>query len=294
MVILMVIKIKKVTVIIFLCCLCCIFLVSMFSKNEATAIVSIKKDLRLPIVMYHQISSNKNNLGKYVLSVEQFENDLKYIKEKGYTCITVEELIDYVEGKTTLGEKVIMLTFDDGYESAYTKVYPLLKKYNMKAVISVVGYLADLYTEINDHNDYYSYLNWEEIEFLSETPEIEIQNHSYDMHYCEKGKRKGMGKLKGESYEAYSAALNEDVGKMQMLIMKKGGCIATAMAYPFGEYNKDTLEICKKLGFKSTFTCEERVNTITRFNTGSLYNLGRYNRPSGISSEKFFIDLLDS
>ena len=75
---------------------------------------------------------------------------------------------------------------------------------------------------------------------------------------------------------------------MQLLLMKKAGCTATAMAYPFGSYSKGTVDICKRLGFKCSFTCEEKINTITKYNADSLFNLGRYNRPSGKTSSGFF------
>lgn len=273
-----------------------VFILAFFgitAENTASASADIEsaarqQSVRVPIIMYHQISTHSNNLGRYVLSLSQLENDLKYIKENGFTTVNVGDLIDYVSGESKLPEKSIMLTFDDGYETGYTMLYPLLKKYEMCAVVSVIGSLTDLYTQIDDHNDRYSYLTWDEVKTLAGTPEIEIQNHSYDMHYTESGKRKGISKMKGESSEDYYNALYADVGKMQLLLMKKAGCTATAMAYPFGSYTKETTEVCKRLGFKCSFTCEEKINKIVRFNADSLFDLGRYNRPSGKTSSGFF------
>lgn len=246
-----------------------------------------QKSVDLPIIMYHQITVG-DNVGRYVLSLEQLESDLEYIQRKGYETVNVADIIAFVEGERNLPEKPIMLTFDDGYETGYTMLYPLLKKYNMCAVVSVIGSLTDMYTEIDDHNDFYSYLTWDEVKFLSSTKEIEIQNHSYDMHYSQSGKRKGIAKLKNESYDEYYDALYNDVGKMQLLLMKKASCKATAMAYPFGSYTEETTKICKRLGFKCTFTCEEKINTIVEYNSETLFDLGRYNRPSGKASEEFF------
>lgn len=286
----MVIKIKKsvlllAAVFILLCALCVGDMNAVFTAAQPA---SLAQSVRIPIIMYHQLSTRSNNLGRYILSLSQLESDLKYIRENGYTTVNVADLIEYVSGSGKLPEKPIMLTFDDGYETGYTMLYPLLKKYGMCAVVSVIGSLTDLYTQIDDHNDYYSYLTWDEIRTLSQTPEIEIQNHSYDMHYAESGKRKGIARLSGESDEAYYNALYNDIGKMQLLLMKKAGCTATAMAYPFGSYSKGTVDICKRLGFKCSFTCEEKINTITKYNADSLFNLGRYNRPSGKTSSGFF------
>lgn len=238
--------------------------------------------------MYHQISRDEKNVGKYVISEKELEKDLIYLKENGYRTINVSELIDYTEGRITLGEKCIMLTFDDGYETAFTVLYPLLKKYDMKAVISVIGYLTEMYTENEDHNDLYSYLDEEEIRILSESDEIEIQNHSFDMHHTEKGRRKGINKLYGESFEEYKKALTEDIGKEQKELLKITGKLPEAMFYPFGEFCEDTLKICKSLGFKATFTCEEKINAVTPCRTESLYNLGRFNRSGTVKSADFW------
>lgn len=254
---------------------------------SAQAQVSAQKSVELPVIMYHQLTTHEN-IGRYILSLEQLESDLKYIQKNGYETVTVADLISFVEGERELPEKAIMLTFDDGYETGYTMLYPLLKKYNMCAVVSVIGSLCDMYTQIDDHNDFYSYLTWDEVKYLAATDEIEIQNHSYDMHYTQSGKRNGIGKLKNESYDDYYNALYNDVGKMQLLLMKNASCKATAIAYPFGNYSKETTEICKKLGFKCSFTCEEKVNTVTSYSRESLFNLGRFNRASGKTSEEFF------
>lgn len=260
---------------------------AVFASADITPAAG-QQSVSIPIIMYHQISTRSDNLGKYILSLDQLESDLKYIKNSGFTTVDVADLIDYVSGEGKLPDKPIMLTFDDGYETGYTVLYPLMKKYGMCAVVSVIGSLADLYSQLDDHNDRYSYMTWDEIKELSKTSEIEIQNHSYDMHYSESGKRKGIAKLKGESSDDYYNALYADVGKMQLLLMKKAEYKSTAIAYPFGSYTKETTEICKRLGFSCSFTCEERINKIIKFNSDSLFDLGRYNRPSGKTSSQFF------
>lgn len=266
-----------------------LFLFSLFCAHDNRAIsASGKQSVSLPIIMYHQISRKNSNSGQYIISLEQLVSDLEYIKNQGYTTVTVKDLTDYVNGKANLPPKPVMLTFDDGHETAYTVLYPLLKERGMCAVVSVIGYLADLYTEIDDHNDTYSYLTWDEIKELSDTPEIEIQNHSFNMHSVEKGGRRGIAPMKNETREDYFRAVNSDVGKMQIALMKKGEVKATAMVYPYGSHTELTLEVCKDLGFLCTLTCEERINTVTKYNTASLYNLGRYNRSGEISTEEFF------
>ena len=101
------------------------------------------EEIILPIIMYHSLLKDEKYQGKYVLSPDLFESDLKYLEQNGYTTIVIQDLIDYFDKGTPLPEKPIMLTFDDGYYNNYLYAYPLLKKYNSKAVISINGFYTE-------------------------------------------------------------------------------------------------------------------------------------------------------
>ena len=259
---------------------------SFFATNGT--IYSMQSDeIALPIVMYHQLTKSESRAGRYVLTLEQFEKDLVFLKEKGYKTVTVSQLLDYSQGKGKLPEKAIMITFDDGCETLYAYAKPLLEQYGFTAVGFVVGSLADYYTELDDHNLNYSNLNWAEIKELSMGNTVEIQSHSYDLHK-NTGYRSGAKKKKGETFEQYAEFLGADASKMKTEMLKHTGKAPVAIAYPFGSFSSESKEILKKYGIKMAFTCEERVNIVKKAEPERLFGLGRYNRPSGISSESFF------
>lgn len=265
-----------------------IFIVSFSFFAMNGSIYSMQSDeIALPIVMYHQLTKSESRAGRYVLTLEQFEKDLVFLKEKGYKTITVSQLLDYSQGKGKLPEKVIMITFDDGCETLYAYAKPLLEQYGFTAVGFVVGSLADYYTELDDHNLNYSNLNWAEIKELSMGNTVEIQSHSYDLHK-NTGYRSGAKKKKGETFEQYAEFLGADASKMKTEMLKHTGKAPVAIAYPFGSFSSESKEILKKYGIKMAFTCEERVNIVKKAEPERLFGLGRYNRPSGISSESFF------
>lgn len=64
--------------------------------------------------MYHSVLKDQKMDGKYVVSPTEFENDLIYLKEHGYTTIFLQELVDYVYSGAALPEKPVVITFDDG------------------------------------------------------------------------------------------------------------------------------------------------------------------------------------
>ena len=264
------------------------FIFAVNSELKATVVSAEAESTFLPVIMYHHVTEDSSKTGKYTVLKDELTEDLEYIKNNGYTTVTVGELINYVDGKNDLPDKPIMLTFDDGFESFYTYVFPLLKEYKMKAVVSVIGSATEKYSQINDHNINYSNMTWDEINEVHESGLVEIQNHSYNMHKSDNKSRKGISKLKNENHNEYKMIVSADLIKLQELIKEKCGFTPTAIAYPYGAYSEYTLDVIKSCGFISSLVCEERINKIIVGNSESLYNLGRYNRESGISAESFF------
>ena len=246
-----------------------------------------EEGVRLPIIMYHSVFEKQQ--GKYVVSPQTVESDMQYLKANGYTAVTVSDLLGYVDEGRALPEKPVMLTFDDGDYNNYTYVYPLAKKYGEKVVISPVGRYTDLFTDGADAYDAdhpaYSYLTWGEISEMIDSGYVEIQNHSYDLH--DSTGRLGAGKRPGESTEAYQALLEKDLRKMQDEMKEHTGYEPTAFVYPFGIVSKESVPVVKKLGFRASMNCENRINVITR-DPECLYGLGRFLRPAGIASGGYF------
>ena len=281
----MVFKIKKIY---FLILFVFILLLSVTVVGVSSiSVVSQQNGAKLPIIMYHQLTKSESRAGKYVLTLEQFEKDLKFLKKNGYETVTVNQIIKFTQGEEELPEKAVLLTFDDGCETLYSYAMPLLKEYGFNAVGFAVGVLADSYTELDDHNLNYSCLNWSEIKELCDGGIVDIQSHSYDLHK-NTANRSGAKKKKGETLEQYREFLLADVSKMKERMIKYTGREPVAFAYPFGSYSSESADILKKCGIKMVLTCEERVNIIKKSEPECLFRLGRYNRPYGISSESFF------
>ncbi len=265
---------------------------TLVSRREAPLTASAQKNADtafVPIVMYHGILDDPSRAGRYVITPAQLDSDLRTIRDNGYTTVGVNELIAYVDNGTPLPEKPIMLTFDDGYYNNILYADPLLERYGMKAVISPVCKWTQVYSDTPGQSDHaiYSHVTWEELRAMAASGRWEIQNHSYDMHYCEAGKRKGTLRRASESAEAYEAALRADLTTAQELLTTLAGVTPTTFTYPYGAMCDEALPIIKALGFRATLTCESRVNRITR-DAACLYGLGRYLRPSAIASETYF------
>lgn len=246
-----------------------------------------KKQVQLPVLMYHGLLKDPSMQNDYVISPDLFESDLKYLKKKGYTAVTMTELIDFVEKGTPLPEKPVLLTFDDGYYNNYLYAYPLLQKYKTKAVLSIIGKQTDAFSKTDDNHATYSHVTWKQIQEMAASGLIEIQNHSYDSHETNGG-RKGVMKCSGESGKAYAAYLEKDLMKLQKKIRDVTGTAPNTFTYPFGAVSGSSTNILKDLGFKASLGCTQGINTIEKGDPDCLYQIKRYLRTPEKSSSAFF------
>lgn len=89
------------------------------------------------VLMYHKITSGPAN-DTYERSFSDFNNDLNYIKSKGYKVISIEMLDEIAKGNLGLPGNSIVITFDDGFTSDFTLAAPALKQRNMPATFFIV------------------------------------------------------------------------------------------------------------------------------------------------------------
>lgn len=261
--------------------------------NVIFSVASETEDtVRLPIIMYHSIQKNNKSKSKFVITPDEFEGDLKYIKDNGYTTVVMQDLIDFVYDNKALPEKPIMLTFDDGYYNNYLYAFPLVKQYECKMVLSPIGKQSDIYSENNNKNPNYAHCSWENLKEMHDSGLVEIQNHSYDMHSITK-KRRGTKKNKNESLEHYQKTLWTDLTLMQNKVEDFLGFTPTTFVFPFGAISSCSLDIIKQLGFKATLSCEGKINHLTK-NPEKLYGLCRILRPPNVSSGTFFKEKIES
>ena len=260
------------------------FLILLFLSRISVPAFSENEEIEVGIVMYHSILASDEKAGKYVITPEVLENDLRYLKEQGFTTVFISDLIEWVKNGCDLPKKPIVLSFDDGYFNNLSYALPLLEKYDMKAVVSVIGRYTEEYSKSSDTpNNNYSHLTWDDMKKLSRR--FEILNHSYDLHSEET--RMGLRFLPNESKASFREKVGADIAKMQALLKENLGINCRTFTYPYGYITEENKSLIRNMGFEASLSCYEHINTLCH-DPNSLFELGRYNRPYGISSEEFF------
>lgn len=90
----------------------------------------------VPILIYHRVSDTDDN--QQTLKVADFEAQIKYLKDGGYSFIMPEDLLDAWEKGKPLPAKPVVITFDDGHDDIYKNVFPILQKYSLRATVFLV------------------------------------------------------------------------------------------------------------------------------------------------------------
>jgi len=228
---------------------------------HAPSALAAGEETVVPIIMYHEV--RPTGARKDVVLPEELEADLIYYAENGYTSVTMDEVIRHVYLGEALPEKPIVITFDDGYLNNYTYVLPLIKKYGVKIVLSVITKSADDFTAAQDSNPSYAHMTWDELREMTSTGLVEMQNHTRNMHKCAGGML-GCQQMDGEPAPDFERRLTSDVTAAQESMTRELGKTPTVFTYPYGLGSALSEDILRELGFAATLSCDFGVNRLTQ------------------------------
>ncbi|MHA7963287.1 polysaccharide deacetylase family protein [Paenibacillus sp. CAU 1782] len=242
----------------------------------------------VPILVYHHIDDNPYEPNSLIIPVAKFRTDMEAVKAAGFQTITLQQVIDYVDGKAELPDNPLVITFDDGYLSNYEYAYPVLKELGMHATISAIGWSVGRDEHRLPGKQFYPHFTWEQAKEMEDSGVIDIQNHSFDMHETspdDSEVRNGVLPKEGESTGAYARALTEDLQYMKDQIEEHAGGEVNVFTYPFGYYTHLSEQVLKDLGYRSTLSTKSGLNEIVKGDTRTLFALKRINAGPEVPSE---------
>lgn len=220
----------------------------------------------VPVLMYHdfmpeeEIDGTVEFLDDLITPVE-FENDLIWLRDHGYTAITGAELVAYLEGGGTLPQKPVILSIDDGKYGVYKWAWPLLQKYAMKASLSVIGSMIDSASEDPEarKDTKEPFCTWDEIKEMSASGAVEIVSHTQDLHAFKRNGRQGADCAPEETWEEYLPVARADANKIIGKIKEVTGSDAPALAYPYSIRSERSDKAWFAAGYKLLY-CGNKEN----------------------------------
>ena len=181
----------------------------------------------IPVLMYHEIGDGPNEL--YV-SRESFTAQIALLAREGYSTISLDQLHAALTTGGPLPARPIVLTFDDGYESAYEVAFPTLAEHKFSGVFFIPTRTVGVRNRAT----------WEQLQEM-QAAGMDIESHT-------------VNHLDLEAISSdWTKLIQETLGSREELHAQLGAS-AEYLCYPAGRYNAKVLEALKLSGFKGAFT----------------------------------------
>lgn len=185
-----------------------------------------EKQIRVPVFLYHYIEYVKDDPGRQKLTIPPnvLISQIETLRDAGYTFITPNDLMNDLSGAITLPEKIVILTFDDGYMDFYTNVFPILKKEKAKAIEYIV---PDFLNRPN-------YMFTFQVKEIAKSPLVEIGAHTMNHVWL-----KGISKKTAEYEISQSRKVLEDMLNLPI----------NSFAYPYGALDQQAISLVGEAGY---------------------------------------------
>ena len=104
------------------------FMSTRTSRRVASPLVN--KDVIVSILGHHDFTNKTESEDDWVLSIQDFRQQLEVIRERNLTVISMPQFLDWKEGIAPWPcEHCVMITVDDGFETLYTLALPVLVEF---------------------------------------------------------------------------------------------------------------------------------------------------------------------
>lgn len=231
---------------------------ALASKKHTVKWEKASAPVSLPILMYHSIENKPGN--GLCVPPEQLEQQLKYLHEQGYYTVTPAEAYKIL-GQNKVPKKhkkLVMVTFDDGYEDNYTAAYPLLKKYHIHATIGLITSKVDTP----------GMLTLKQVKEIKKSKWVSFVSHT--QNHQELDQLNEAGQI--EEMQASRTWLKQNLHQNPDLLV-----------YPVGRYNEVSTKVAKESGYKLALTTKPGLADAEQ----GLYELHRQRVVPNMTQEAF-------
>ncbi|NID14321.1 poly-beta-1,6-N-acetyl-D-glucosamine N-deacetylase PgaB [Luteibacter yeojuensis] len=231
----------------------------------------------LTVLAYHDVRDDVRLNGDRdpdALSTDHLVAHFEWLKANGYHVVSLEQVVQASHGGTPLPKDAVLLTFDDGLESFYTRVYPLLRAYGYPAVQALVGSWMDMpdgkRMPYNGSDcDRSCFLTWDQVEEMHKSGLVEIASHTWGMHQGHDANPQGnlLPTAASLSYDEaakhyetpneYRTRLRADLEHSAAEIASHTGVRPRALAWPYGEYTRVGRDVAAEVGMRVTFSLSD-------------------------------------
>jgi peptidoglycan/xylan/chitin deacetylase (PgdA/CDA1 family) len=198
------------------------------------------EELSIPVLMYHSVTSHEqprvHPYYRTATSPAVFAEQLKFLREHGYSTCTVAEALEQLTAQTT--GKSVVITFDDGYRNFYRDAFPLLTQYGFSATVYLpTAYIGETPNSFKGEDC----LTW------SEVRELRRNGIHFGSHTVTHPRLRELG----------VSAITDELVNSKETIEQKLGCAVDSFAYPYAfpqtdvDFTKMLRDSLRAAGYKN-------------------------------------------
>lgn len=230
---------------------------------------------------YHDIEDHGRNQLFVAVRTDLFVSQMHWLHDNGYQPVSVDQILAARQGGKPLPPKAVLLSFDDGFRSFYTRVYPILKAFGWPAVWAPVGGWVSTppghtvnFGGVAEPRKQFA--NWEEVREMSRSGLVEIASHTYVQHEgilanpegnlqpAETTHRYDAATHTYESDVAYRKRIRDDARRITEKLRQVTGKSPRVWVWPYGSANGEAISIIGKQGYKMALSLDDGLGTLNR------------------------------
>ncbi len=227
---------------------------------------------RFVSIAFHDVVDDTKDLDLDAITTDRLIAFFEWLRGNGWSAISLDDLARARSGEKALPKKPILITFDDGYQSFYTRVYPLVLAYRIPVISALVGSWMEapmdgsvLYNNVKVPRSHF--ISWEQAREMQRSGFVEFASHSYEMHREVLGNPQGntlpaaatreFSPKEGYEKEApFRTRVHDDLERSRKLMERELGHAPRALVWPFGRYTGSGLKIAREMGFDFAMTLQ--------------------------------------
>lgn len=248
---------------------------------HASAATDTPASRRFVAVAFHDVADSLEGAPADTVSTDRLVAFFDHLRGDGWTPLSLEDLRQIRQGRRSMPDKAILITFDDGYRSLYTHVFPLLMAYRIPVVASLVGrWLEPGPGSLVQFGDRVvpreHFIDWQQARRMQASGLVEFASHTHDQHHLLRANPQGnanpaLSSLiyhptdhRYESLGAYRERVRQDLARNDALLLKELGRQPRAVAWPYGQYNTIAMEVAAELGHEFALTLHPEPGDTSR------------------------------
>ena len=172
---------------------------------------------KLLIIYYHEVVKEEHGFSYQKITLDHFEQEMRYLAENGYRSLHFSELSDPILDKS------IIVSFDDGFRTVYENAAPVMLRLGIKGNI----YLPTAYIGQGEQ-----FMSWNMVQELYHSGLFEMQAHTH---------------THSDMRALSTMQIEEEIASSDRIFQKKLGYLPPAFCMPFGVWDHRSVRALRDL-----------------------------------------------